>query len=250
MFEEPRANAQYCVGVDPTVGKTGWDRWLRTDDDVHIDNAVVQVLRKAKPDVQVAEYAAPIDAVDLAPVANAIGRLYAGVDEEGMAPMIVEATGPGAVTIRELVDRFSYTNQFLWHYYGGAMNPRAAQHGNKIGWYSSRSANKDLWMRGTHHIHRGRVRIYSEHCIEEMADCLADAFTLIGEARHGRHDDRIFALLLALWFSHGWSTGATDESVEPALVQTAETLDAQECDMDYEEMTSSWNHRMSVLHGN
>jgi hypothetical protein len=216
---------------------------------MQIDNGVIEVIRKGNPDIQVAEYAAPIDAVDIAPIANVIGRMYAGNDEDGMAPMIVEATGPGAVTIRELVDTYGYTNQFLWHYYGGAMVPKAANQGNKIGWYSSRSANKDLWMRGSHHIHKGRVRIYSEHCIEEMADCLADAFTLIGEARHGRHDDRIFAMLLALWLSNGWSTGATDEPQHGAVVQPEQMIEAQECDMDFEEMTESWNIRAGQLGG-
>lgn len=245
MYEEPRQTAAYVVGCDPTVGKPGWNRWLRTDDDIAIDNGVVQVLRRTRDkDIQVAEYAAPIDAIDIAPVANAIGRLYKGNAEDGMAPMIVEATGPGAVTIRELVDKFGYTNQFLWHYYAGSMTPKAANSGDKIGWYSSRGANKDLWMRGVHHIHKGNVQIFSEHCIEEMADCLADAFTLIGEARHGRHDDRVFALLLALWLANGWSTGGIDEN-EPSPVQQTEQLEAQESDMDYEEMVQSWNERVS-----
>lgn len=245
MYEEPRSTAVYKVGIDPTVGKPGWNRWLRTDDDIAIDNGVIQVVRCTRDvDIQVAEYAAPIDAIDIAPVANAIGRLYAGSDEEGMAQMIVEATGPGAVTIRELVDRFGYTHQFFWHYYAGSMSPRAANHGDKIGWYSSRGANKDLWMRGVHHIHKGRARIYSEHCIEEMADCLADAFTLIGEARHGRHDDRVFALLLALWLANGWSTGQSDDG-EPSPIQQESVLEAQESDMDYEEMVSSWNERVA-----
>jgi hypothetical protein len=250
MFEEPRPNAQYFISGDPTVGKTGWSRWNRTDDDLEIDNAACQVLRKGKlQDVQVAEFAAPVDAVEFAPILNAIGRLYKGNSEEGMAEMIVEATGPGAVTIRELVDRFGYTNQFLWHYYGGEMSPRAAHHGNKIGWYSSRSANKDLWMRGAHHIHNRRVRVYSEHCIEEMADCMADAFTAIGEARRGRHDDRVFALLLCMWLAHGWSTGVTEIDTEARVVQPADVLEAQDSDMDVEEMTSSWNERMSQLQG-
>ena len=250
MFEEPKPNAQYFISGDPTVGKTGWSRWNRTEDDLAIDNAALQVIRKGKlQDIQVAEFAAPVDAVEFAPILNAVGRLYKGNAEEGMAEMIVEATGPGAVTIRELVDRFGYTNQLLWHYYGGEMSPRAASHGNKIGWYSSRSANKDLWMRGAHHIHNQRIRIYSRDCIEEMADCMADTFTAIGEARHGRHDDRVFSLLLCMWLAHGWSTGVTETDNESRVVQAAEVVEGQACDMDVEEMTASWNERMAQLSG-
>lgn len=250
MYEPPRDNATYYIAGDPTVGKTGWNRWLRTDDDIDIDNAALEVLRKGKTqDVQVAEFAAPVDAVEFAPILNAIGRLYKGNDEDGMAPMIVEATGPGAVTIRELIDRFGYTNQFLWHYYGGAIAPKAAGQGNKVGWYSSRSANKDLWMRGTHHIHNQRIKLYSTYLIEEMADCLADSFTLIGEARHGRHDDRVFSLLLAMWMAHGWSTGVSDEQGEARVVQPATVIEAQECDLDLDEAVSQWNERISQLRG-
>ncbi len=251
IYEHPRPNATYFISGDPTVGKTGWSRWNRTDDDMDVDNAALEVVRKGKfVDVQVAEFAAPVDAVDFAPILNAVGRLYRGNDEEGMAPMIVEATGPGAVTIRELIDRFQYTNQFLWHYYGGTMAPQAAGKGNKVGWYSSRSANKDLWMRGTHHIHNGKVKLYSTHLIEEMADCLADSFTLIGEARHGRHDDRVFAMLLALWLAHGWSTGIIDEQdLESRAVQPAAVVEAQESDCDIDEMCSDWNERVSQLRG-
>jgi len=251
MYEQPRPTASYFISGDPTVGKTGWSRWNRTDDDMDIDNAALQVLRKGPiVDVQVAEFAAPVDAVEFAPILNAVGRLYRGNDEEGMAPMIVEATGPGAVTIRELIDRFQYTNQFLWHYYGGTMSPQAAGHGNKVGWYSSRSANKDLWMRGSHHIHKGLVKLYSTHTIEEMADCLADSYTLIGEARHGRHDDRVFSLLLALWLAHGWSTGIVDEKdLEARAITPTDPVEAQESDCDIDEMVGQWNDRISQLRG-
>lgn len=249
IWEEPRANADYVVSVDPTVGKTGWSRWSRTDDDMRIDNAVVQVLRagvRGAPDVQVAEFAAPIDAVELAPVVNAIGRLYPGIngaDADGQALVIGEVTGPGAVTLRELINRFGYTAHWLWTQWGGMSTRRTGQ----PWWYSSRSANKDLWMRGLHHLHKGRVKLASEWLVEEMSDTIADTYTLIGEARNGRHDDRVMALLFGLWALHDWT--ANEEGYEDAATpQAADApMNYQAMDLDAEELSADWDERVSRM---
>ena len=250
IYEPPRPTATYIVSTDPTVGKTGWNRWARTDDDMRIDNAVVEVLRlgrriggEQQPDVQVAEYAAPIDAVDLAPVVNAIGRMYAGDAEDGQALLIGEVTGPGAVTLRELIDRYGYTNHWMWTRWGDMKTTRTTA----PWWRSFRSANKDLWMRGLHHIHKGRVILRSAHLIEEMSDCVADNITLIGEARHGRHDDRVMALLFALWAAHDWSL--SDEPYEDATAATRQDkpTNYQATDHTIEEATSDWDEQMSRM---
>lgn len=250
MWEEPRPTATYIVSTDPTVGKTGWSRWSRTDDDLRIDNAVVQILRMGRrvggeqqPDIQVAEYAAPIDAVDLAPVVNAIGRLYCGDAEDGQALLIGEVTGPGAVTLRELIDRYGYTNHWKWTRWGGMSTQRTGQ----PWWYSSRSANKDLWMRGLHHIHKGRVQLRSAALVEEMSDCVADSYTLIGEARHGRHDDRVMSLLFALWAAHDWSL--SDEPFEDATAATRQDapINLQATDCTDAEMNDVWDEQVSRM---
>src|SRR5262245_12713784 len=82
IYEPPRPTATYVLGVDPTVGITGWNRHLRTQSDEKVDNACVQVIRVGTPDTQVAEYAAPIDAYELATVVNFLGRMYAGANED------------------------------------------------------------------------------------------------------------------------------------------------------------------------
>ena len=69
-YEEPKLNADYVVGVDPTLGLSSWTRYSRTRDDVDTDNGAIEVIRVGKPDVQVAEYAAPINALDLAEAAK------------------------------------------------------------------------------------------------------------------------------------------------------------------------------------
>lgn len=248
LYEQPRNAATYVISLDPTVGKTGWNRYARVDDDLRIDNATIEILRKGtsgSPDVQVAEYAAPIDAIELAPIADALGRLYSGDAEDGQALMTGDAVGPGAVTLRELIDRYQYTNHFTWRYYGSAAVSRPAARGNVIWWQSSRSANKDLWMRGLHHIHKGHFTPYSEHLVEEMTDCMADSYTLIGEARHGRHDDRIKAVLYGIWALHDWAT--SEEGVDNSPVVSMQPKNLQAMDVDYDGMIDAWEEQVGAI---
>src|SRR5438067_11441753 len=73
MFEPPLRGAAYCMGIDPTMGITGWDRRLRGENDNKVDNGCIQIIRvgtETDPDVQACEFAAPIDSEDLADVAN------------------------------------------------------------------------------------------------------------------------------------------------------------------------------------
>lgn len=244
VWEEPRQYATYVVSVDPTVGRPGWSREFRTEADLDTDNAAIEVFRAGRggqPDVQVAEYAAPVDAIDIAPIVATIGQLYAGSNEDGQALVIGEVTGPGAVTLRELVDRFQYANLWQWTQWGSAQTRRTQQ----FWWYSSRSSNKDLWMRGLHHIQKYRVHLQSKWLVEEMADCIADAYLLIGEARYGRHDDRVMAMLFNLWALHDWSTREELEPLERPVDTAAPKWEAS--DISYDQMCQSWDDRIAEL---
>lgn len=243
-WEPPRSTEVYVVSTDPTVGRPGWSREFRTEADTTTDNAAIEVFRAGQggqPDVQVAEYAAPIDAIDLAPIVATIGQLYAGSNEDGQALVIGEVTGPGAVTLRELVDRYSYNNLWQWTQWGSAQVRRTQQ----FWWYSSRSSNKDLWMRGLHHIQKYRCVLNSKWLVEEMADCVADAYLLIGEARYGRHDDRVMAMLFALWGLHDWSTREDVEPLERPVDVNAPKWEASA--ISYSEMCDEWDARVAEL---
>lgn len=244
VYEEPRQYATYVVSIDPTVGRPGWSREFRTEADLDTDNAAIEVFRAGhggQPDVQVAEYAAPVDAIDIAPIVATIGQIYAGSHEDGQALIIGEVTGPGAVTLRELVDRYQYSNLWQWTQWGSAAVRRTQQ----FWWYSSRSSNKDLWMRGLHHIQKYRCHLQSKWLIEEMADCVADAYLLIGEARYGRHDDRVMAMLFNLWALHDWSTREDIEPLERPVDTTAPKWEAS--DISYDQMVSDWDDRVAEL---
>ncbi len=92
VWEPPKQRETYILGIDPAGGIQGWDRKLRTSSDGSTDNSVIEVLRvghRGDPDVQVAEFAAPVNPLDLCTYANAIGRAYAGRDETGMAQILL-----------------------------------------------------------------------------------------------------------------------------------------------------------------
>lgn len=246
VWEEPYASTPYIVSVDPTVGRPGWSREFRTEADLDTDNCAIEVFRPGRagaPDVQVAEYAAPIDAIDAAPVVAHIGLLYGQHNEDGQAQVIGEVTGPGAVTLRELIDKWNYTNLWQWTQWGGAQTRRTQQ----FWWYSSRSANKDLWMRGSHHIHKRRVVLRSKWLVEELADIVGDIWMLIGEARYGRHDDRAMALLFNLWAMHDWSSREDMEPLERPVDVNAPRWEAS--DISVQGMTDEWERRFSELVG-
>lgn len=244
MYEPPRPNAVYVIGCDPTVGITGWHRTLRTRDDHLTDNAAIEVIRCGNPDVQVAEYAAPIDAIDVAAPLNLLGRLYAGSNEDGQAQVIVEAQpGPGLSTIRELINTFGYQNLWRWTYIDTYVPKQSVAYG----WYSSRRSRQMLWMKGLHYIARHQFLPRSPYLIEEMTDCTPDNFgEVTARAKGRRHDDRVVATLLALWIANEWSM-----SIEPSEAGGVQANDSQPAwqasDISEARMAEEWEERVSSL---
>ena len=214
VWEEPKQTAEYIVTCDPTVGIPGWNRQLRSKDDVNTDNAAIQVFRK--PGIQVAEFAAPIDVYDLAGICNYVGKLYCGNSEDAQALMGIEVyPGPGWQVQQELVQKYGYTQFPPWLVMGKGL---AQAPTGKFGWYSTRSTRVDLWTRCTALLNRHGVTLRSPWLIDEMADCTPDSFySATGRARKGLHDDRVVAALLNIWYLNEWSIAV--EPTEPDTLQ-------------------------------
>lgn len=245
LFEEPTSRATYCMGVDPTVGRTGWHRYNRSDDDHLTDNGAIEIIRIGRngaPDVQVAEYAAPVDPYDLAVVANAMGRLYAGDEEEGQCLAIIEVyPGPGMPTQREMIEKYGYTNHFVWMY-GDGMVPKQT---GSLGWQSSQRSVRDLWIKGIRHISAGQIEVRSPWLVEELADCEMDLEKMRARAIYGGHDDRAVALLLAIWAGHQWSFDieVDNRPAEPGVSDATWQASAISASRMYEE----WEERLSQI---
>lgn len=244
MFEPPHNFCNYIIGTDPTYGIENWSRENRNKDDAKTDNAVACVIRKGfkgQPDVQVAEFAAPITPFEFAGVVNFIGRLYGGDNEEGQAYLCNEVwPGPGLSLHAELSTKFGYTNEY-YHRYLNTAAPTVTQW---PGFYANRQSVSDLWIKGRHHINKGNVRILSPWLVEEMADCSWDMQRNRGFAQQGssRHDDRVSALLLALWAANQWTM-----SIAPSEQQAPEKLEQpnwQASDCSAASMLDAWNERV------
>lgn len=248
IFEEPRPQANYVVACDPSYGITGWHRLARTEDDMKTDNCAIEVIKcgvGGRPDAQVAEYAAPIDAEDAAAVVNFLGRMYGGANEDQQALAIVEVQpGPGLLTQRELINRFGYTNLFIWQH----LDQRAASMTRSYGWFSSRQSRQMLWIRGTRHITQRKISLASPWLVEEMTDLVLDNWlNFTARAQFGAHDDRCVALMLGIWAANQWTFDNAPEEAAPATVANA--IPEQASDMSADEVYDAWSDRFDALRG-
>ena len=242
MWHEPKPNAQYIVACDPTMGITSWSRATKKDGDEKIDNCAIEIFQseaipmplfnedgtpKIDPatkqqafirrDMQVAEYAGPVDAVEAARICKLLGRIYQGSDEE-YARLIYEAwPGPGVLTTQELL-RLNYTNIWMWEYITGE-----AEETNRMGWQASLQSMKILWMRSRRHLMERKAKIYSQWLVEEYANAVVDLEKMRAKAAYGYHDDRFCAANMAFWAAHRWSY---DES-PPEPVTSTGNMDYQ-----------------------
>ncbi len=231
MWEPPLAGARYYLGCDPTVGIVDWSREFRSENDNLTDNACIQVIRRGKPgtkDKQVCEYAAPVHSEDLADYINLLGRLYGLNDDDGQCPVIIEVyPGPGHMTQRRLINHYGYTNLFVWKY-----TDRMVLHASgSLGWFTSPKSKRDLWEKGLRHIKRHNLDIRSEYLVEEMSDCTPD--TMGYSAKGTRHDDRVTAMLLAIWFAHEWEISVDTEPTRES--GPGQMMDPQASDLTSEQ---------------
>lgn len=224
LYEEPLSQAKYIMGMDPTEGITGWSRAIRTEGDRKIDNAAIEVFRidafkrplflpDGKPDIdpntktqrfvmvdkQVCEFAAPIDAVESARVANLLGRIFAG-EEQDQCEFIYEAyPGPGMLSTQELL-RLGYANVWMWEYIDSVVEQT-----NRMGWRSTRETQRLLWLKARRHLMQRRVLVQSPYLKAEYDNAVVDIQLARARAAYSYHDDRIQAASMCYWAGHRWT---------------------------------------------
>lgn len=185
VWEAPEPRETYCLGVDPATG-------------VEADRSVCQVIKLGTlehPCVQVAEYACDfLDPIDFASVVNTIGRWYG--DRESEAFCAVEVNAECGDTMQaDLRSRHDYTNLYTWK----ALDRVSNIYTNKQGWWTNRVTRPKLIARGLHALQYGDLTINSTFCLDEMNDFERDHFIAKARAKHGMHDDRLMALLIAYY---------------------------------------------------
>ncbi len=234
MWEEPKPWAKYILSIDPSEGLTGWTRSSRQDGDHKTDNGVIEIFRPdaiklplfkdGKPmidkitgqhqfvmrDLQVAEFAAPIDAVEIARVANIMGRIYAGEEDDQCECILESYPGPGPLTTQELI-RLGYGNLWMWEYFADSV----ATETSSIGWHATPRSTRLLWTRARRHLMERKAKIMSKWLVEEYTNAVVDMDKMTARAAYGCHDDRLRASNLAFWAGHKWAyeIERTDEPV-------------------------------------
>ncbi len=249
MWSPPMKHRKYVMGIDPTVGRTGWNRYARSKEDSKTDNGCIQVVMLGRrnsghdePDQQVCEYAAPVDPFELGYIANIIGRMYAGVEEDQCGCITEVHPGPGTSTFRQMIE-LGYTNHFRWERYADT----AVSSTKQLGWIATPTTNRDLWVKSSRHLNLRNAIVRSPWLAEEYADCRMNPDKQYAE-NPGGHDDRVRAFNLALWMANGWSLSLerTEEEVVE-MVSEPPSLQASDCTM--EEMEESWERTMDRISG-
>lgn len=249
LWEPPKARARYVIGVDPSAGITNWSRQHRNDDDLKTDNGAIEVIRCGNginiPDTQVAEYAAPIDAEDLADVVALLGRLYSGNSEYGEALCIVEIwPGPGLLTHRRLVNHYGYMNFFRWEYLE-SMVPKAT---NSFGWQSNVKTLQLLWSRFSRHVSKGLLTVRSPWLAEELSDLQnIPGKTFPQPSGELVHDDRVRAVAMGIWAAHDWSLAESIPEAKPIDRDNHAEVNWQASDCSVEDMYEMWERKYQEL---
>lgn len=260
MYERPRLDVVYSIGVDTAGGIVGWLRSMRksTNDELRVDNSCATVwYREPKTGLvrQAAEIAGPIAPREFAPWVLALGRLFHGANPQELgAPLIIEIqpAASGAQVQQILQYEYGYYNFYRWKTFNGM----EVKETNSWGWVSNQSSVRLLWRKGKDYIENPQlpVRPRSRNLLQEMSACRWDPLRLRGAAPEGGgiHDDRVSAMLFALWQLFDWSlhSFATPQKVSSHSPEEErlQRVDFQQRDLasydDYDTAVGEWYDRM------
>lgn len=195
-FEAPIAGETYIMGVDPAEGVRG-------------DRSCAQVIKMGTmhhPDIQVAEFTCDfLDPVDFAAVIKYIGEFYADSDGNECFCTIETNAPCGDTMVSDLRLRLDYSSLYIRK----SLDRINGLYTNTYGWSTNKSTRPKLIARGLHAMNYGDLIVSSAYLLDEMSDFKRDKFDEKPEARRGRHDDRLMALLLAYYGGHEdeWLSG-------------------------------------------
>lgn len=193
IWEAPRKDSVYIVGVDASYGLAYGDR------------GVIEVIRAGNrklPDEQVAEWCGTISPFDLATVAEMVGKLYKDkvYDLPGKLAIECNPGSPGLVTQTELMRR-GYPHFYVWK------RPLRRDGGwsTEYGWWTTPHTRPLMVEMGVEYINKEYLLVNSPFAIAEMGTFVntgIDRGRRHLEHAPGEHDDRLIAMFIALYVAH------------------------------------------------
>lgn len=236
LFEPPRHDINYSLGVDPAGGIVGWLRQFRndTDEELRRDNAVASGWYfdpQKQLYVQAYEFAGPIAPREFAEYIYALGKVYCGAaGPDRGAQAIIELNNGGVEVQNRLINDFQYYS--LWQRTN--FNGVEEKHLNQWGWQSTIKTVPHLWVAGKDLIEQPSlpVRPRSRYLIKEMGYARWDEVRMRGEALSGKHDDRVSAMLFALWQLRGYQGSDSYAQTRRNVADKAKRLDLSFAQMD------------------
>jgi hypothetical protein len=260
LYEQPSEQWHYVMGCDPTGGIPGWRRSFRQHNDINTDNGAIEIFRRGRPAtpcadcngkgwkpttsagitvecqkcdgrgrmngraIQVCEFAAPVDAEELALYVYVLGRVFRGNSEQEECLAVVESNNTGILTLQKLRTVYNYTNLYQSQTVDAGSTPKYT---NGHGFNSSPTSVPILHARSRSVVMRRDVDIRSPHLVKEYSDAIvkitgtgSDSADEIAKAKStaivvrerfvvpaggGRHDDRMIASFLAFWALFDWT---------------------------------------------
>lgn len=188
LWEEPKPNTDYTIGVDPSWG-------------VGQDRAAIHILKNGtikNKDMQVGEFcSSTMNVHDLVPICYMLGNMFKNTQEDTEALMSVECNISDDI-VHQLRNNFCYSNLFVWKFYDNIKR----QISNKLGWWTSSRTRPKIIIKAVHYIKQDWWDISSPWLVNEMQtiEKLEDKQRV--EAAQGHHDDLFMAAAIALWSAH------------------------------------------------
>jgi hypothetical protein len=297
LWELASPGSRYVLSCDPSGGIPGWKREFRQQNDITTDNAVIEVFRKGrstsacedcsglgwKPTqqkgvsvecfkcdgrgkiggraVQVAEFAAPVDAEEIARYVFVLGRIFVGDSDMDECLAIVESNNTGILTIKTLQNVYRYTNLYQQR---TEMTTTTPKYMNGYGFNSGPTTVPILHARSRNIIVKREVEIRSRWLVKEYSDAVVKisggneegASSIIVRERFyvppggGRHDDRMTASFLALWALFDFTdSGDMETATEAAMRDLPPARDLARTDATAAEQRDQWNQVVETLFG-
>lgn len=248
IWEPPVDSATYALGADTAGGVPGWSRLVigtEADNPDDRDNATLSLWRSGKRDLQVAEFAAPVDEEQLAAVAFVLGRIYKGASDYNEALIHAEVEPRGAAFHQALV-RMGYSN-FMPRYRirDGVITADPLQ----FGWASNNKSMQLLWAHSKRHGQQQRAATRSKWLVQELTTLVHDPLLRRMAAESGYHDDRAIAAFLAWWALNNWAFSSLADSTPlvTAAAVNARPVEWQSSDITYGEMLEEWDDVLGNL---